>query len=540
MRALTTNESLGYSPLQKAAAVTNYSLRLDQSLGSHVQFFARYSNVPSVSTSIELGTAYSVFHWTSATGGLNLAGGKFTGEVRFNYTDVSATAEHGPLDTPAVNSLSQYLANFFSSTPGGFDPNWRITQVAIAGVGQTISGKAGESGQRQLTGTYVVARHGGLTDLKFGGDYTKLVPSYALNQTLSIVSSGIDPLLQGVPLGITNGSFSGPIETTQRSSLFGQETLHLSERLNVLLGLRWEFTPASFSGSHSYAPSQYPYLGFWEGLNSNPHQVGSNYNPLGSSWPMRYGQFAPRAGLAYHLRSPDLVLRIGGGLFYDTGLGSIIANANPLTLWEYAPTRAIPVTFGDVLTQANPPVLSLPRVWEWRATAEKALGKGSLFSLSYLGSAGRRLLANEATIVPATSVLQTLVFASNGKSNYGALLAEFRADVTRHTYVLSSYTWGHSIDTGSSDTDPLLVSAGGIAASNRGSSDFDVRQVFTASSGYRLTASQVPPRFSALLGGWTLSSTFQARTGFPFDVTTVDRSIGLGFENSGLAGLSAR
>jgi len=34
-----------------------------------------------------------------------------------------------------------------------------------------------------------------------------------------------------------------------------------------------------------------------------------------------------------------------------------------------------------------------------------------------------------------------------------------------------------------------------------------------------------------------LSSTLTARTGFPFDVTTVDRGIGLGFDNSGRADL---
>ena len=32
--------------------------------------------------------------------------------------------------------------------------------------------------------------------------------------------------------------------------------------------------------------------------------------------------------------------------------------------------------------------------------------------------------------------------------------------------------------------------------------------------------------------GFTLSTTLQARSGFPFDVTTVDRAIGYGFANS--------
>ncbi|MGH9656723.1 MAG: hypothetical protein ACRD6B_25075, partial [Bryobacteraceae bacterium] len=40
-------------------------------------------------------------------------------------------------------------------------------------------------------------------------------------------------------------------------------------------------------------------------------------------------------------------------------------------------------------------------------------------------------------------------------------------------------------------------------------------------------------RLGAWLSGWNLSSTVQARSGFPFDITSFDRSIGLGFANTG-------
>jgi hypothetical protein len=89
---------------------------------------------------------------------------------------------------------------------------------------------------------------------------------------------------------------------------------------------------------------------------------------------------------------------------------------------------------------------------------------------------------------------------------------------------------GHSIDTGSSDTAPLLADG----PSNKGTSSFDVRQVLSASLSYR-----VPSHLGEILGGWTLSSTALARTGFPFNVTTVDESIGLGFDNADRANLVA-
>jgi len=117
-----------------------------------------------------------------------------------------------------------------------------------------------------------------------------------------------------------------------------------------------------------------------------------------------------------------------------------------------------------------------------------------------------------------SGILESTQFASTGSSSYHALLINMHANLTPSLYALVSYTLGHSIDTGSSDTLPVLDSG----PSNKGSSSFDVRQVLSASFGYR-----TPARFGHALGGWTLSSTSFARTGFPFDITTVDRSIAL-------------
>jgi hypothetical protein len=59
-----------------------------------------------------------------------------------------------------------------------------------------------------------------------------------------------------------------------------------------------------------------------------------------------------------------------------------------------------------------------------------------------------------------------------------------------------------------------------------------VRQLFTASLGYR-----TGNRMGRFLGGWSISFTSTERTGFPFTVSTIDRSIGLGFDNTDHASL---
>jgi hypothetical protein len=247
---------------------------------------------------------------------------------------------------------------------------------------------------------------------------------------------------------------------------------------------------------------------------------------------MRYTQFAPRVGLAYHLHHPDIVIRAGAGIFYDTQMGSIIANENPLNVWQYVPPSAYPPNDFTNPAATIPPILHLPRVLEWRTTVEKSFADNSALSLSYVGSAGRRLLRNEATVDNRSAILQSLAFNSNGKSDYEALLAQYRGNITPHIYSLISYTWSHSVDLGSSDTIPFLVQTGSTSPNDRGSSSFDVRHLFTASLGYN-TGFHANP----FLRNWNISGTLTARTGFPFDVTTVDRSIGLGFDNSGRANL---
>ncbi len=96
-----------------------------------------------------------------------------------------------------------------------------------------------------------------------------------------------------------------------------------------------------------------------------------------------------------------------------------------------------------------------------------------------------------------------------------------------------SYTWGHSIETGSDESSVFLAEPGNSTALDRGSSNFDVRHNASFSLSYALPSCAENGFRHALLSGWKLSSTAVARSGFPFDVTTVDRSAGLGFADSG-------
>jgi hypothetical protein len=220
-------------------------------------------------------------------------------------------------------------------------------------------------------------------------------------------------------------------------SVFAQDTFRISDRLNVLYGLRWEVTPpdhAQFTAFES--------VGSWNGYGTVPDQVNGLAFLNQFYWPRRYGQIAPRLGLAYHLKIPDVVLRAGAGIFYDTALGSLIypVNLSPLNTWQFLPSGSNLNPAFPVYPSTTAPVLSLPRVLEWRTSIEKSFEGRSTLSLAYTGAAGRRLLRLEGSVDPASEILEGTVFTSQGASNYDALAAQFSGNLTPNLYTLVSYT----------------------------------------------------------------------------------------------------
>jgi hypothetical protein len=90
---------------------------------------------------------------------------------------------------------------------------------------------------------------------------------------------------------------------------------------------------------------------------------------------------------------------------------------------------------------------------------------------------------------------------------------------------LGSYTWAHSIDTGSAGS-PQLTSNAGVAGSsakaNRGPSDFDIRHTFSAGLTYDIPAPKMSAFASAILRGWSIDSTILARSAPPVDVSDLN------------------
>lgn len=546
--SLGADTALGAASLQQQASIENYSMRIDQILWGNARVFARYSNVPSHSTTRQLGNISAGVSSISATLGLTLGSSGAVHDFRANFSRTVVTsswAAGSPAEQTAFNAFppvpiatgGAVILSGTQSLQYQFEPAYygSIDAISIAGVGQLVSGIPGRTFQNQWEGAYTFAKQFGSHELRFGADGLFLRPDTQVGSSAgleSAASAGVAPLLAGVPLGLTV-SDAKPSITSQQipiGSVFAQDTFHLKD-LSMMFGLRWEITPRSISNSsEDYLNS----IGTWAGPGATENTVDYIVPLNRSNWPMNYTQFAPRLGLAYRLRRPALVFRVGAGIFYDTALGSLIypVNLSFLNTWQFVPaitTESPPVPSNIPL---QPPPLSLPRIWEWRASAERSLGDRSTLSIAYAGSAGSRLLRLEGTLDPNGEMLQQTYFTSYGASNYQALQTQLRGNLAPNLYALVSYTWGHSINNGSQASAVYLASPGYPPSLDRASSDFDIRHNVNASLSYRLSP---PPigRWQNWLSNWIVSATVEARTGFPFNVTTVDRSIGFGFANTG-------
>jgi hypothetical protein len=148
--------------------------------------------------------------------------------------------------------------------------------------------------------------------------------------------------------------------------------------------------------------------------------------------------------------------------------------------------------------------------------------------MSYVGAAGRRLIRRDV-VGPGSSINWFALTGSHGTSDYHSLQLQYRRRFSRGVAATASYAWSHSIDNGSSDALLMWAGSGPI---DRGSSDFDLRQSFTASASWELPRLRNAGGFAKLGRGWAVDGVFRARSGFPITVQNGEEYIGIRMANA--------
>jgi hypothetical protein len=500
------------------ARVDSTSVRIDHVFFPKLTMFFRYGDTPSVASTRDF-SALTGTHFNTRTytvGATSQFSNKTNNDLRVGYAQ-------------SLSSVATKLDGFGGATPidlteavgaGGHPYAEPYIFIFFPGVGSAslaAPNSSNVSHQWNITDTlhFSLGRH----QVKFGIDDRHI--DSPLNPSSPLIESIYESkqsLLnnQATILYLVNRVGAEPV--FDEVAAFAQDEWHIAPSLSLSLGLRWEIDPPPHEAHGNDAYTLLGSIGDPSSLVLAPKGT-----PL---WKTTYHNFAPRLGVAWQAHtSPgwETVVRTGGGVFFDTnnqlatqgysGIGfsavSVLAGA-PLPVTA-AQLNVSPSTFAPYTSSAIyafPRHLQLPYTLQWNLSMQQSLGKAQAFTLSYVGSNGRRLMGEqEVSLTEFNPNFGTVYFLPGDiTSNYQALQAQFQRSVSRGLQALASYTWSHSIDLGSSATALPL---------ERGNSDFDVRNNFSGGLSWDLPDMKRSLIAGPLLSHWGLDGRLIARTSFP-------------------------
>ena len=353
---------------------------------------------------------------------------------------------------------------------------------------------------------------------------------------------------------------------------FGQDSWQLTRKLNINLGLRYEYIGPLHSTSKDLAV-------FVPARGLLIQGAGIN-----SIFPPDHNNLAPRFGFAYQpTASESLVVRGGIGVFFDQinmnpfldfrpgsagadGLQDNPIGPSPVAnysrdayTWQpnafiFPPNISCPTLSGCVdptTTPATPLFYNVysvgqnfatPYFYNYNLQLEKGFGNGAaVLQLGYVGSAGHRLsVMDSLQLTPAqaaqfTSINKLLQLNSVGNSNYNALQSTLRIRSFHGLSAQFAYTWAHELDT-------MTEYRGAVQFDytrprlDYGSGDFDTRHNFTTFFTYDIPGSSHGPKI--LTHGWQISSLMSFHGGQPFNFNAGTQRPGLNLIQDPFSGVS--
>lgn len=541
------NPSTGVAQLNASysdpASLDAYSLRIDQKINDGISIFGRYNYSPSnivqrggggvvslstlSSTKIGVQTATLGATWNISPGALN--------DFRFNYSRTEASNKYfldgfngaSPLTTPPL--------------PGPFSERDSTFRFAIQSLkqGQLDLGKFQQNLQQQINFVDSVFLQQSVHSIKLGVDFRRLSPTDSPSVYSQLALFGTVPAAEAGRLLRSNIASALDVTFLFRNlGSYAQDTWRIAPRLTMTYGFRWDidFCPESLKGPG------FPAVAGWNLQNlSNLALAPAGTKPFATS----YGNVAPRIGLAYQLfEDPNwqTVARGGFGIFYDLvtseagnsialgnyPFGASITKSGGVFPLDSASAAPVPIVSTNISSAGSgqllgfDPHLKAPYTFQWNVALEQSLGKEQMFSLSYIGAAGKRLLQTLFAFSLNSNIRAAQLVTNASTSNYDALQLQFQRRLSRSVQALASYSWAHSIDTGSAasigvKSNDLVASAGPKA--NRAVSDFDIRHVFSLGATYNIPTAKTNAFARAVFGGWSLESLVQARSAAPVDTS---------------------
>jgi len=420
-------------------------------------------------------------------------------------------------------------------------------------------------------------------DLKFGAEFhrTSIQQHFDKYSRGRVRFSTLADLLQVIP----NQAFDYTGNTLRHTyqngfGLYVQDAYHLSPRITLNYGLRWDYYGVVAEKNHLFSDF-IPATGNLEQVG--PGGLSGLYNP-------DHKNFSPRISIAWDVTGKGkTVLRGGYGLFFDAFSQDMMLGHLPYPTF-YAPGPAYnnigpaPVLQASINTNSFDPItgayitgqpvygtpgcgecdifsfdrnIKTPYIENYNLNIQQQLSNKAVLQLGYVGSQGHRLFRffdinqpNQATITacdlgnpnnnpalasctgaPAIHSVGVprpfgspagafYIFQENstGKSNYNSLQASLHVDNYHGFMSIVNYVWSKSLDN-SSDGEDFVVNAAQPQDSNNPQREYGPSN-FNVPNRFVWVAGYELPKMSGgwqkLRNGWGADSTITLQSGQPF------------------------